>query len=167
MQAVILANDFSYENVTQIKELYKEQGIREFIILNNAENEMIEEQEFQDHTVLTVNLKKSINTGGRLLKIANLLNKDEPFLLVYGIDLFGVELHKLLSFHKGHGRALSVIFNMQEDKAIFGGIMIVDIDALDYIDSLESFFERDTLKRIAEDEEVGWYFTEKNKVIKN
>ena len=46
-------------------------------------------------------------TGGRLLRMRKYIN-NEPFFLTYGDGLSDVNLDNLLSFHKSHGKLVTV-----------------------------------------------------------
>jgi glucose-1-phosphate cytidylyltransferase len=43
-------------------------------------------------------------TGGRLLRLKSLLKDEKMFMLTYGDGLSNVDINKLVSFHKAHGK---------------------------------------------------------------
>ncbi len=157
MQAVILADKYSLDTTNKIIEIYKKQGIRNFIICRTSNNEMIEEIEEDDYTITQVKLDRKNKTGGQILKIANLLNQDEPFFLTYGDYLCNIDLSNFLAFHKKQAKILSMALIKQENKQLFGGFMLVDFDAIGYINNEQTIFEKEPITKMAEDDEISWY----------
>ena len=47
-------------------------------------------------------------TGGRLRRVAQYLDKDEPFFFTYGDGVADVNLTDLAAFHRGHGKEATV-----------------------------------------------------------
>ncbi len=47
-------------------------------------------------------------TGGRLRRVAQYLDKDEPFFFTYGDGVADVDLKALAAFHRGHGKEATV-----------------------------------------------------------
>ena len=43
-------------------------------------------------------------TGGRLKRVANYLDKDQPFCFTYGDGVAAIDIAKLVAFHKDHGK---------------------------------------------------------------
>lgn len=157
MQAVILADKYSYDTTRKIIDMYKGQGIKNFIICRTSMREKIEELEYDDYTIIEAKLDKKLKTGGQILKIANLLNPDEPFFLTYGDYLCNIDLSNFERFHKSHGKALSMALIKQEDRCLFGGFMLVDYDTIGYIEGEQTIFEKAPITKMAEDDEIGWY----------
>ena len=157
MQAVILADKYSKDTTDRIVNYYKNQGIKEFIICRTSSNEMIEEHEDENVKIFEVKLGGKIKTGGQILKISNLLDNQSPFFLTYGDYLCSIDLKNFLQFHKNQGKVLSMAVIKEENRQLFGGFMLVDYDAIGYIDNENSVFEKAPLTRIAEDDEIGWY----------
>lgn len=158
MKAVILADKYSYDTINQIIEAYRKHGIKEFILCHSSSNETIEEIDYKDYSIIKAKLDKKVKSGGMLLKIANLLDPCEPFFLTFGDYMCNIDLNNLISFHKKQGRVLSMAVIKQDDKALFGGFMIVDYDAMGYINNDYVSFEKEPITKMAEDDEVGWYY---------
>ncbi len=157
MQAVILADKYSTDTTNKIIEIYKNQGIRSLIICRTSNREVIEEIENEDATIIKVTLERKNKTGGQILKIANLLSSDEPFFLTYGDYLCNIDLSNFLNFHKSQAKILSMALIKQENKQLFGGFMLVDYDAIGYIDNEQMLFEKEPIRKMAEDDEISWY----------
>ena len=158
MQAVILADKYSQDTVKGIINSYKKQGVKDFIVCRTSTREMIEECEYEDYKVIEVRVERKNKTGGQLLKIANMLSDDEPFFLTYGDYLCNIDLNNFMKFHKSQGKVLSISIIKERDRQLFGGYMIVDFDAIGYIDNENTVFEKAPLTKIAEDDEIGWYY---------
>ena len=47
-------------------------------------------------------------TGGRLKRVAQYLNPDEPFFLTYGDGVADIDIGALLAFHQAHGKEATV-----------------------------------------------------------
>lgn len=118
-------------------------------------------------------------TGGRLLKIKKLIG-DEPFLLTYGDGVGDVDINEVIKFHRSQGRTVTMtavrpegrfgILEIEGDEIksfrekrredagwINGGFMVVEPEALDYIEDPDTMFEEEPLIRIAEDGELCCY----------
>lgn len=158
MKVVILADKYSKDTVKNIMKIYKKYNVKEFIVCRTSNCEMMEEYETDDCNVIEVNLDRKNKTGGQLLKIANLLDDDSPFFLTYGDYFCDVDLKNLIKFHKNHGKVLSMVVIRKNNKHLFGGYMLIDFDAIGYIDNEENAFEKSPLTRIAEEDEIGWYY---------
>ncbi|MGM9646058.1 MAG: glucose-1-phosphate cytidylyltransferase [Eubacteriales bacterium] len=118
-------------------------------------------------------------TGGRLLKIKRLIG-DEPFLLTYGDGVANVDINEVIKFHRSQSKTVTVtavrpegrfgILEIEGDEIksfhekrkedagwINGGFMVVEPEALDYIENPDMMFEAEPLVRIAEDGELCCY----------
>jgi glucose-1-phosphate cytidylyltransferase len=47
-------------------------------------------------------------TGGRVKRIAHYIGDDDDFMLTYGDGVSDIDVNKLMSFHKAHGKLLTV-----------------------------------------------------------
>ncbi len=120
-------------------------------------------------------------TGGRVLKAKPYLN-NEPFMLTYGDGVADVDIVKLINFHKGHGKAitmttvqpegrfgtLNISTNNRVDKFlekprgdgnwINGGFFVCQPDVFDYIaEGDATIFERAPLENLAKNGELYSY----------
>ena len=110
-------------------------------------------------------------TGGRVKKIKPHLN-NETFLLTYGDGLSNVDLDDLISFHKSHGKLVTVtavrpparfgeleiednnVLSFKEkpqlqDGWINGGFFVVEPEFLEFIENDKTMFEREPLEKAA------------------
>jgi glucose-1-phosphate cytidylyltransferase len=62
-------------------------------------------------------------TGGRIKRVEDLIG-DNPFMLTYGDGVADIDIDKLLSFHKAHGKALTITSAKPEGR--FGALKIKD-----------------------------------------
>jgi glucose-1-phosphate cytidylyltransferase len=69
-------------------------------------------------------------TGGRVLRLKELLSKEDKFMLTYGDGVSNVDLLKLQDFHNTHGRIASV--TAVRPPARFGVIRIDDQSRVEY-----------------------------------
>ena len=67
-------------------------------------------------------------TGGRMQKIQKYIG-NKPFMLTYGDGLADVNIHKLIEFHKGHGKFATL--TATQPKGRFGAIKITENQRVD------------------------------------
>ena len=119
-------------------------------------------------------------TGGRLARVKNYLNKNEPFFFTYGDGLANIDLKKLMLHHKKEGRiatltavqppgrfgAISLennkVLKFKEkpdgDKAwINGGFFVLEPQVLDYIEGDHSIWEKEPLESLAINNQLAAY----------
>jgi len=129
----------------------------------------------EDWKVTLVDTGAETMTGGRLKRVAPYLG-NETFCMTYGDGLADVDLAAEFAFHKGHGRAATVLavqppgrFGVLEieDEAggvssfqekpsdeigwINGGFFVLEPEVIDYIDGDATSFEQEPLKNLARD----------------
>nr|WP_221221024.1 glucose-1-phosphate cytidylyltransferase [Phenylobacterium haematophilum] len=63
-------------------------------------------------------------TGGRLKRVAQYLNPNEPFFLTYGDGVADIDIQALVDFHKAHGKQATV--SAVSPPGRFGALEIVD-----------------------------------------
>jgi glucose-1-phosphate cytidylyltransferase len=119
-------------------------------------------------------------TGGRIKKAKDFIG-DEPFLLTYGDGVSNVDINALLSFHKKHGKAVTmtavqpegrfgalqtdandkVLSFMEKPKGdgswINGGFFVCEPKVLDYIQDDTTVFEQRPLEQLATEGELFTY----------
>jgi len=119
------------------------------------------------------------NTGGRLKRLAPWL-EDETFMLTYGDGVANVDLHRLLEFHRQHGKAATVtavhpparfgemVFGADNTVSftekplmgegwINGGYMVIEPSVLDLIEGDEASLEFDVLEQLSEQGQLAGY----------
>lgn len=130
----------------------------------------------EDWVVHLVDTGLGPETGGRLKRLGPWLG-NERFMLTYGDGVCDANLRKLLRFHQAHGRLATVTavrppsrfgglsFNGNlvteftekpqiGEGWINGGFFVLEPGVLDYIESDDTFFEREPLERLAKDGEL-------------
>ena len=125
-------------------------------------------------TVTLVDTGLLTMTGGRIGRVRDYIG-NETFMLTYGDGVSDVNISELLKFHKSHGKTgtLTAIavdqrfgvldigengeiheFSEKEEKdgsVVNGGYMVFEPEIFDYIDGDETVFEKESLKKLAED----------------
>ncbi len=110
-------------------------------------------------------------TGGRVKRLKNIIG-NEPFLLTYGDGVANIDIDSLISFHKSHGKMVTVSavhpgarfgeLDMVNDKVVAfeekpqtsqgwinGGYFVIQPEFFELIDSDETILERQPLEKVA------------------
>lgn len=120
-------------------------------------------------------------TGGRIKRVEDLIG-DNPFMLTYGDGVADVDIDKLLSFHKAHGKALTITsakpegrfgaLKIKDEKQVIefkekpegdgswinAGYFVCEPKIFQYIhDGDMTIFEKDPLQELAKDGEIFTY----------
>ena len=120
-------------------------------------------------------------TGGRVKRIQPYVG-NEPFLLTYGDGVADIDIKELVRFHQAHGKIATItafgvsqrfgILEIDEqtknirsfrEKArtdgsrINAGYMVLQPEVFDYIDGDETVFEKETLVRLAKENQLAAY----------
>ncbi len=136
-----------------------------------------ETEAHRDWRVHLVDTGVVTQTGGRLLRLRDWIGK-ERFMLTYGDGVSDVDIRALVEFHIAHGKLATVTAvrpparfgGMMFDETgvvteftekpqtgegwINGGFFVLEPKVLDYIDALETIWEREPLERLAQDREL-------------
>ena len=119
-------------------------------------------------------------TGGRLKRLAQWLEKDDTFMFTYGDGVADINITALLQFHKAHGKLATVTtvrpparfgyLALQHDRVaefqekpqssegwINGGYFVLDRKVIDYIDGDETIWERSPVEQLARDNQLMGY----------
>ena len=117
-----------------IMKIYAAHGIKEFIIALGYKGEMIKEyflnfyafnkdisvdlgsgtttihdgKQHEDWKVHFVDTGLHTQTGGRLMRLKNWLEKDETFLFTYGDGVADLDIQAVIKFHQAHGKLATV-----------------------------------------------------------
>lgn len=118
-------------------------------------------------------------TGGRVKRAKNYI--DGTFMLTYGDGVANVDVSALLSFHRSHGKKITMTsvqpagrfgaLNLGDDGIVTsfeekpqgdgnwinGGFFVCEPDVLDYIDGDTTVFEREPLENLARDQQLHAY----------
>jgi glucose-1-phosphate cytidylyltransferase len=119
------------------------------------------------------------NTGGRIRRLAPYLGS-ETFMLTWGDGVSNVDLHRLLEFHRSHGKLATLTavrprarfgrLELDGDRVetfeekpegregwINGAFFVLEPGVFDYIDGDDTLFEREPLERLAVDGQLMAY----------
>ena len=131
-----------------------------------------------DGTVHLVDTGLAMATGGRLKRVAHLL--DDTFMMTFGDAVADVDLDRLVDFHRSHGRIATItavrpparfghvelhgdtVVEFSEKPQtgegwINGGYMVLHRRVLDYIDRDGEYFQREPMERLAIDGQLMAY----------
>ena len=189
-----------------ILKIYSQHGIKDFVICCGYKGYMIKEYfanyflHMSDVTfdmqsnrmevhqsvaepwrITLVDTGDNTGTGGRLKRIAPYVEGDEAFCMTYGDGVGDVDISATLSFHRSHGKQVtltaiqpparfgalgieqSVVYAFQEKPKgeggwINGGFFVLSPKVLSEIQGDATMFERDTLESLSSQKEVQAYF---------
>ena len=134
-----------------------------------------------DWKVTLIDTGASTMTGGRLRRLAPLL-KYQTFMCTYGDGVSNINIDKLLEFHQGHGKLVTMTvarpsarFGVVETDAsrqvkafrekpidsegwVNAGFFVMEPGFLKYIDGDSSVLEREPLERVAKDGQLMAYY---------
>jgi glucose-1-phosphate cytidylyltransferase len=192
--------------IWHIMKIYSHFGFNDFIILLGYKGYMIKEyftnyySHMSDITVDMVNNETHFHnsqaepwkvtlidtglhtmTGGRIRRVQSYAN-NEPFMLTYGDGIGDINIPELISFHKKHGKAITMtavqpegrwgnlqiendyrVSSFQEKPKgdtnwINGGFFVCQPDIFEYIkEGDETIFERQPLENLAKDQQLYTY----------
>ena len=148
------------------------------ITFDMSKNEMkIHQERAEPWKVTLIDTGEKTMTGGRIKRIKEYLDDGEDFCLTYGDGLANIDITKLISFHKNHGKlatlsaiyppgrfgALNIIENQvtsffekpRGDGALInGGFFVLNSKTFDYIQGDNTIWEHEPLNKLASDGEL-------------
>lgn len=151
------------------------------ITFNMKNNQVdIHSQKTEPWKITLIDTGEDTLTGGRLARVKDYLDEDEPFFFTYGDGLADVNLNKLLQHHQAEGRKATLtavqppgrygavklennkVSQFQEkpdgDKAwINGGFFVLDPSVIEFIDGDQSIWEREPLDNLSRLNELTAY----------
>ena len=118
-------------------------------------------------------------TGGRVKRLQKFIGK-ETCMLTYADGLANINIDNLLSFHKNHGKLVTVsavhppgrfgAIKLNDDRVvdfkekskteegwINGGFFVIEPDFFNFIDGDDSYLEREPLERAVKEKELFAY----------
>lgn len=119
-------------------------------------------------------------TGGRLKRVQKYIG-DETCMMTYGDGVSDIDLHKLLEFHRQHGKLATLtaiqpggrfgVLDIDEDQTvrqfsekakedggwINAGFMVLEPGAFSYIEGDDTYFEKEPLENLAMDGKLAAY----------
>ena len=156
---------------------YKYNFIKKFF----DNNQNLQKKNKVNWSVEIINTGLKTQTGARIKKIKNFIEKDDLFFMTYGDGISDVNISKLLEFHKKHKkiatltavRPLPRFGNIklnknkissfsEKDKLqegwINGGFFVLNKKVFEYINNRENcIFEREPLQNLSKDGELMAY----------
>ena len=180
-----------------IMKIYSHHGINEFIIccgykgyvikeyfanyflhqsditFNMTNNEMkIHQERAEPWKVTLIDTGENTMTGGRLKRVKEYLDNDEPFCLTYGDGVADINISQLIKFHNAHGKlaTLTSVFpqarfgsiDIEKDKVkrfvekprgdralINGGYFVLNTKIFNEIDGDNTIWEQEPLNNLA------------------
>jgi glucose-1-phosphate cytidylyltransferase len=137
------------------------------------------DRECEDWIVHLKNTGQDTNTGGRVRRLAPMLNAG-TFMVTYGDGVADINLQDLLTFHRSHGRVATVtavrpparfgglifegdlVADFTEKPQIGegwinGGFLVFEPQLFDYLEGDHSSLEADALEQLATDRQLAAY----------
>ncbi len=187
-----------------IMNIYSAYGFNEFLVALGYKGEIIKEyflnyyyyqsnltidlktgkfsatnNDFKDWIVHLVDTCLNTMTGGRLYRVKDKL-EEETFMLTYGDGVSNVNINKLITFHKSHGKIATVTavrptarfgrITFDSDKVIEfkeksqtregwinGGFFVFNPEVFDYLHGDDTILEGDPLENLAKDGQLMGY----------
>ena len=120
-------------------------------------------------------------TGGRIRRIRPYV-EGETFMLTYGDGVGNIDISGLLKYHESHGKTATITAvnvgqrfgvldineqgeveafrekNKRDGEVINAGYMVLNPDVFQYLKDDTTVFEKEPMKRLAEDKELMAYF---------
>ena len=120
-------------------------------------------------------------TGGRLKRVKDYLDKDEPFLFTYGDGVGDINIKELISHHKKNNKLATVTavsppgrfgvltfegesvkqFNEKPENGatwINGGFFVLEPKIFDYIENDSTIWEQQPLRNLAKEGQLSSFF---------
>jgi len=168
--------------LTHIMRIFKYYGFDQFIIAGGYKYKVIKNfyknsKEFKNIQIF--NTGKDTMTGGRILKLKKILEKEKNFFMTYGDGVANINIKKLLKFHLKRKKIATVtavrppvkfgeiqikkndIVSSFTEKPqlnagwINGGFFVLNSKIFDYIQNFHTVFERNPLQKLTEERELA------------
>lgn len=143
-----------------------------FDFTNGRDEMIIHDQHCEPWKVSVVDTGLNTMTGGRIKRIQKYIG-NEPFMMTYGDGVSDVDIQKLVSFHRSHGRIATItsvlfeqlkgVLDISKDSnirtfrekstldssRINGGYMVLESEIFDYLTDDITVFEKEPMERLA------------------
>ena len=165
-----------------IMNFYAQYNYKNFIIALGYKGEVIKKyfsRKFDDWKIDFVDTGEKTMTGGRVKRLQKIIG-NETCMLTYGDGLSNINLDLLMSFHRSHGKLVTVsavhpparfgAIKLEGDKVVAfkekshidqgwinGGFFILEPGFFDLIDGDETYLEREPLERATKKGELFAY----------
>ena len=148
------------------------------VTFDMADNQMeVHQRHAEPWRVTLVDTGEDTQTGGRLLRVADYLDDDQPFCCTYGDGVADVDIAASIEFHRSHGRLATVtavqppgrfgalIIDGQvvtgfaekprgDGGLINGGFFVLDPDCLDLVAGDSTKWEEEPMRLLAERDQL-------------
>jgi glucose-1-phosphate cytidylyltransferase len=134
--------------------------------------------EREDWTVRLVDTGLGTATGGRMKRVASLI--DGTFMMTFGDGVADIDIRRLIEFHRSHGKLATLtavrpparfghvelagdrvaVFSEKPQAGegwINGGFFVLEPGVIDYIDDDDVYFQKEPLERLAADGQLMAY----------
>ena len=164
--------------IDHIMQIYSQYGYKDFYVALGYKGDVIEDY-FKDNNLWNINLIKTganSMTGGRLKRLQKIIG-NETFMLTYGDGLSDINISDLVSFHKKHGKLVTVsavrpparfgalkidgsrVINFKEksqldESWVNGGFFVIEPGFFELIDGDETVLEKEPLEKAASMKEL-------------
>jgi len=165
-----------------IMNLYARYNYKNFFIALGHKGEIIKKyfsKLSEDWNINLIETGEKTMTGGRVKRLQKLIG-NETFMLTYGDGVADINLDSLLSFHKSHGKLVTVsavrpparfgAIKLQGDQVVSfkekshlsegwinGGFFVIEPDFFNFIDGDNTYLEREPLEKVARKGELIAY----------
>lgn len=168
---------------------YQKYGLNEFILCVGYKAQEIQKYfsgNSHNFNIIYSDAGESAMTGARIKYAEDLIGADPDFCLTYGDGVSDINLNQLLSFHRAHGKILSItgvsppsrfgelvfdqdlnITNFNEkpiltQRKISGGFFICRREIFQYLEpkNLNLVFEKSSMSRLVQDQQVKIFIHE-------
>jgi glucose-1-phosphate cytidylyltransferase len=138
----------------------------------------MEAREREDWTVRLVDTGLGTATGGRMKRVASLV--DQTFMMTFGDGVADIDIGRLVDFHRSHGKLATLtavrpparfghvelagdrvaVFSEKPQAGegwINGGFFVLEPEVLQYVDGDDMYFQKEPLERLAADGQLMAY----------
>ena len=162
-----------------IMQIYASYGYKDFYIALGYKSDVIKKYFKTIDNKWKINLVDTgVNsmTGGRIKRLQNLIGK-ERFMLTYGDGLSSININDLVSFHKSHGKMVTIsavrpparfgalklkqseVLSFKEksqltESWINGGFFVIEPSFFEFLSGDETVLEKDPLEKVASMKEL-------------
>jgi glucose-1-phosphate cytidylyltransferase len=161
---------------------YARYGYKDFVVALGYKGEVIQKyfsKTTNDWNINLVDTGQQTMTGGRIKRLQKIIG-NETCMLTYGDGLANINLESLLTFHKTHGKLVTVTavrpparfgaIKLDGDRVasfkeksylaegwINGGFFVIEPKFFDFIEGDKIFLEREPLERATNEEQLFAY----------
>ncbi len=173
----LIARGYKGEMISQYFANYQLQESDTIFHLKDNTREYKNQTKVPQWNVAVINTGIDTATGGRLKRLADWLEGEDCFLMTYGDGVGDIDIANLIKFHRSHGKLVTVTvvrpparfgtlqltgnevtrFAEKDPLAegwISGGFFVIQREALKYVDSDETAWEREPMEALTELGEV-------------